>query len=168
MGDTVNLTQEEAIKKMKEMAEDIQMCMFCTYDAKHQMQTAPMSTNSIDDDGTYWFLSAKDSTRNADLLANPATDLIYAKPSSSSYLAVRGSSEITYDRNKIEELWNPIVKTWFTEGTDDPNISVIKFTPSEAYYWDTKNGKMVSFLKIAVGAVIGKTMDDGIEGKLTV
>ncbi len=168
MADKQHLVNQDAISKMKEMAEDIKTCMFCTYDAQHVMQTAPMSVNEIDDDGTFWFLSTKESTRNEDLEANSATDLIFAQPGSSSYLSVRGKSEVLYDRNKIDELWNGILKTWFTEGKDDPNISVIKFTPEEAYYWDTKNGKMVSFLKIAVGAVIGKTMDDGIQGKLEV
>jgi general stress protein 26 len=168
MADKQNLANQDAIKKMKELAEDIKICMFCTYDAQHVMQTAPMNANEIDEDGTFWFLSTKDSTRNKDIEADSATDLIFAQPSSSSYLSVRGKSEVLYDRKKIDDLWNGIVKTWFTEGKDDPNISIIKFTPEEAYYWDTKNGKMVSFLKIAVGAITGKTMDDGIQGKLQV
>ena len=166
MGDKQNLTNQDAIKKMKDMAEEIKICMFCTYNAQQVMETAPMSANQIDDDGTFWFLSTKESTRNADIQSNSATDLIFAQPSKENYLSVHGKSEILYDKSKIDELWNPIVKAWFTEGKDDPRISVIKFTPQEAYYWDTKHGKMISLLKIAVGAVTGKTMDDGIEGKL--
>lgn len=168
MSDQQNLTNEDAIKKMKEMAEDIKICMFCTYDTQQVMQTAPMSASEIDDDGTFWFLSTNESTRNADIQNNPATDLIFANPGTSSYLSVRGRSEVIYDKQKLDDLWNPIVKTWFTEGKDDPRISIIRFTPEEAYYWDTKNGKMVSFLKIAVGAVLGKNLDDGIQGKLSV
>jgi general stress protein 26 len=168
MADKENLSNQDAIKKMKDMAEEIQICMFCTYDAQNKMQTAPMNANQIDDDGTFWFLSTKDSTRNIDIQANSVTDLIFAQPSKSNYLSIRGTSEILHDKQKIDDLWNPMVKTWFTEGKDDPNITVIKFTPEEAYYWDTKNGKMVSFLKIALGAVTGKTMDDGIQGKLIV
>jgi general stress protein 26 len=168
MADKQNLSNQDAIKKMKDMAEEVQICMFCTYDAQNKMQTAPMSANQIDDDGTFWFLSTKESTRNSDIQGNNSTDLIFAQPSKSNYISIRGTSEILYDKQKINDLWNPIVKTWFTEGKDDPSISIIKFTPEEAYYWDTKNGKMISFLKIAVGAVTGKTMDDGIQGKLKV
>ena len=168
MGDTKNLINKEAIDKMKELAEEIKMCMFCTYDTTGRLQTAPMSTNTADEDGTLWFLSTKESQRNTDLQANATTDLIFSQPGKETYMSVHGRSEVLYDKDKIEELWNPIVKTWFTEGKDDPKISVIKFTPDEAYYWDTKNGKMVSFLKILAGAITGKTMDDGIEGKLKV
>ena len=45
---------------------------------------------------------------------------------------------------------------------------MIKVEPSEAYYWDNKHGNLVAFLKMAVGAAIGKTLDDSIEGKLNV
>jgi hypothetical protein len=40
--------------------------------------------------------------------------------------------------------------------------------PVDAYYWDTKNNKLVSLLKIGAAIVTGKSMDDGIEGELEV
>jgi general stress protein 26 len=75
---------------------------------------------------------------------------------------------VSRDSAKIKELWNFILKTWFTEGEDDPRITVIKVVPTEAYYWDTKHGKAVAGAKMLVGAVIGKTLDDSIEGKIKV
>jgi general stress protein 26 len=59
-----------------------------------------------------------------------------------------------------------VVKAWFQEGPEDPNLSLIKFTPSEGFYWDTKNGKMVAFAKILTSIISGKTMDDSVEGTL--
>jgi general stress protein 26 len=73
---------------------------------------------------------------------------------------------ISTDRKKIKELWSPIAKTWFTEGVDDPRLSVIKVTPTQGYYWDTKHGLAVAGVKMLIGAVLKKTMDDGIQGKL--
>jgi general stress protein 26 len=46
-----------------------------------------------------------------------------------------------------------MAKTWFKEGKEDPNISLIKVIPEDAYYWDTKNNKMVSLIKFAMGAI---------------
>lgn len=60
------------------------------------------------------------------------------------------------------------MKTWFTEGIDDPRITVIKVTPSAGYYWDTKHGQFVAGIKMLLGAAIGQTLDDSIEGKLRV
>ena len=60
------------------------------------------------------------------------------------------------------------MKTWFTEGVDDPRITAIKFTPKSGYYWDTKHGTAVAGVKMLVGAAIGKTLDDSIEGELRI
>ncbi len=81
-------------------------------------------------------------------------------------MQLNGTAAISTDREKIKELWSPIAKTWFTEGVDDPRISVIKVTPTQGYYWDTKHGLAVAGVKMLIGAVLKKTMDDGIQGKL--
>jgi general stress protein 26 len=81
---------------------------------------------------------------------------------------LNGEATISRDREKIEELWSKIVETWFTEGKDDPRVTIIKVTPTEGYYWDTKHGLAVAGVKMLIGAVTKKTMDDSIQGKLKV
>jgi general stress protein 26 len=71
---------------------------------------------------------------------------------------------VSRDKEKIRELWSPVIKRWFTEGVDDPRITVIKVTPTDGYYWDTKHGGAVAGAKMLIGAAIGKTFDDSIEG----
>ena len=60
----------------------------------------------------------------------------------------------------------PLLKTWFTEGEDDPRITVIAVDPLGGYYWDNKHGKAIAGIKMLVGAATGKTLDDSIEGTL--
>ena len=55
---------------------------------------------------------------------------------------------------------------WFTEGVDDPRITVIEIEPFDGYYWDTKHGNAVVGIKMLIGAALGKTLDDSIEGTL--
>ena len=64
--------------------------------------------------------------------------------------------------------FSPLIKTWFTEGEDDPRITVIRVRPTEGYYWDTKHGLGVAGVKMLIGAALGKTMDDSIQGRLDV
>src|SRR5215207_5521339 len=33
------------------------------------------------------------------------------------------ASDSRKDREKIKELWSPMIQTWFTEGQDDPRIT---------------------------------------------
>jgi hypothetical protein len=57
-------------------------------------------------------------------------------------------------------------KAWFTKGEDDPEITAIWVKPTDAYYWVTKNTKMISLIKIFSSVLTGKTSDDGVEGKM--
>ena len=120
----------------------------------------------IDDDGTLWFLSASDSHKNRHIQEDPYVQLLFKGSDYSDFLTLYGEATITTDKSKIHELWEPVLKTWFTEGKDDPRITVIRFEPIEGYYWDTKHGQVVAFAKQLIGAALGKTLDDSIEGKI--
>ncbi|MDO9374800.1 MAG: pyridoxamine 5'-phosphate oxidase family protein [Bacteroidota bacterium] len=164
-----DLTGEKGIAKMKTLADKAGTCFFCTQiGANERFSTRPMSFQKLDDDGTFWFLSANDSNKNREIEADSSIQLLFQGSSYSDFLNVYGEASINQDKAVIKELWNPILKTWFTEGIDDPRISVIKVVPSEAYYWDTKHPQVVGLIKRMVGAAIGKTLDDSIEGTITV
>ena len=164
MGDHKDLRNESAADKIKDLADDIKTCMYCTY-KDEKLQSRPMSVQEIDDDGNLWFLSDKNSNKNFEINLNPKVELFFAQPHD-KFLTLHGNATILYDRRKIKELWNPIIKVWMPEGEDDPNLSIIKVTPEDGYYWNNKNGKMVAIAKMTVAFVTGKTMDDGIEGNL--
>ena len=59
-----------------------------------------------------------------------------------------------------------MVKTWFPDGKDDANLTLICVCPEKVHYWDVKDGKLVAMAKILVGAVTGNPKDIGIEGDL--
>jgi len=113
-----------------------------------------------------WFLSANDSHKNLELQRDPAVRLYFQGAEHSAFMVLTGTARITTDKHTIHALWEPLLKTWFTEGEDDPRITAIGFTPQGGYYWDNKHGRAVAGIKMLVGAAIGKTLDDSIEGTL--
>lgn len=162
-----NLFKEDAIKKIKALSEKSKTCFFSTFvKSDKKVRTRPMSFQKIDDDGTFWFLSASDSHKNKEIDENNEVQLLFQGSSYSDFLSLFGVAKISKDRGKIEELWEPILKAWFTEGIDDPRITVIEVKITEGYYWDNKNGNAIALIKTAIGAAVGKTLDDSIEGKL--
>lgn len=164
-----DLHGKAAIKKMKSLAEKASTCFFCTSIRQGKpFDTRPMSVQQIDDEGNFWFLSAKDSFKNEELSDDRAVQMLFQGSSYSDFLVVYGMATISQDKEKIKELWNPMIKTWFTEGVDDPRITVIKVAPEEGYYWDTKHNQAVGFIKRIAGAIMGKTLDDSIEGEIKV
>ncbi|MCJ8210891.1 pyridoxamine 5'-phosphate oxidase family protein [Mucilaginibacter sp. RS28] len=164
-----NLEGQEAYEKIKELAEGAESCFFITnIKTGIPLSVRPMSIQKIDDEGNIWFLSAKDSHKNEEISTDPFVHLLFQGGAHSNFLNIYGLATISDDKEKIKELWQPILKTWFTEGEDDPRISVVKVEPTEGYYWDNKHGNAIAFAKQAIGAVLGKTLDDSIEGKLEI
>jgi general stress protein 26 len=162
-----DLHADQAIDKIKEVAEAIESCFFCTeVGPAAPPATRPMAVQQVDDQGNLWFLSADDSHKNAELAVNPAVRLYFQRSAHSGFMQLDGIGMISRDKAKIKELWKPILKTWFTEGEDDPRITVISVKPATGYYWDNKHGNAIAGVKMMIGATIGKTMDDSIEGKL--
>lgn len=162
---TKNLYSTEAKEKIKELAEKIDFTMLVTDLKSQPFHTVPMSTKKVDKEGNIWFLSNKTSDHNANIEREKKAHLIYSDKGNFEFLSVYGRATISVDRNKIEELYGSGDDAWF-DGVDDPNITTIKIEPDDVHYWDTKNGKVVSLLKMARGAITGNEPDLGVEGKL--
>lgn len=177
--DSINRNQPEdnrddlvgtaALEKLRELVTQAKTGFFCTAIATgDSLGARPMSVQQVADDGSLWFLSANDSRKNAEIAQDPRVTLHFQGGPHSDFLTVRGRAEITTDRAIIHELWEPIVRTWFTEGKDDPRITAIRVVPEQAYYWDTKHGTAVAGVKMLIGAATGVTLDDSVEGTLRV
>lgn len=164
---TENKYNEEAKKKIKELTEEIETSMMVTALGKSPLQAVPMTQKKIDMHGDIWFLSPGDSDHNQNIAKNKEVQLLYSDPSSKKFLSVFAEAEIVVEQSILEELYSSISDNWF-DGTNDPNLTALKITPKEAYYWDTKTNKLVSLFKMGVGAVTGKKADVGEKGKLSV
>lgn len=161
-----DLRGEAAIARIREMAEG-QTCFFCTHGNGTSASSArPMGVLKVDDQGSLWFLSSRDSVKNQELENDGDVHLYFQGPGRAEFMELHGYATISTDRAKIDELWTPMARTWFTEGRDDPRITVIRVTPSDGYYWDTRHNQAVAGTKMLVGAAIGKTLDDSVQGTL--
>ena len=163
-----DLNNKEAVDKLISMVKDINVAIFCTELTKTPLQSRPMSVQDVDDQGNLWFISSSTSNKNFEILKDSQVQLFFANNSSSQYISIYGNATIYKDQDKIDELWSPVIKAWFEDGKNDPRVTVIKVTPSDAYYWDTKDGKIISLLKMAGSAIFGTTSDVGVEGKLNI
>lgn len=160
---------QAAVDKLKEIVKTAPTCFFCTAVATGGSGGArPMNVREVDDEGNLWFLSASDSHKNQELALDPSVQLYFQGSDHSDFMQLSGHATISKDRAKIKALWSKLVETWFTEGLDDPRVTVIKVTPLDGYYWDTKHGMAVAGVKMLIGAVLRKTMDDSVQGKLKV
>ncbi|AZI23236.1 general stress protein [Chryseobacterium taklimakanense] len=167
---TQNLHSQEAVKKLKELSESARTCMFCTELSTLPNNARPMSLQECDQEGNLWFISSSDSNKNFEIKDDNRVQLYFMNNGSSEYLSIFGKAYIYTDKNTIEDKWSSFANAWFEEGKDDPKVTIIRVTPDETYYWDTKAGKFVSMVTFIASAVTGIKTDnsDGVEGNLTV
>lgn len=164
-----NLFGPGALAKIRELVKKAETCFFCTaITAGRPVATRPMAVREVDDSGALWFLSANDSHKNQEVARDPTVQLLFQGSPHSDFLMLYGRARIVTSEDKIRELWSPLLKTWFTGGIDDPRITAIEVRPQDGYYWDTKHNQAIAFAKMAIGAAIGKTLDDSIEGHVRV
>jgi general stress protein 26 len=162
-----DLIGEDAVHKIRDFVESTPGCFFCTNDAHGGPGDArPMTALQVDALGNLWFISASDSLKNQELAADPSATLYFQGAAQSEFLHLEGVATVSRDAAKLRELWSFTMRTWFSGGEQDPRITVIKFAPTYGYYWDTRHGRAVASVKMLLGAVLGKTMDDSIEGRL--
>lgn len=169
MSNTENLNNKAAIDKLKSLVDDIKICLFCTDLKTDDGSTCrPLTGLKVCDKGNIWFFSEKNSDKNKAIAGDKKVQLFFSHPPKSSYLVVNGEAEVIIDRAKIDELWTPFAKIWFKDGKDDPNISIIKVSPTTAYYWDTEGNRMVNFFKMVTSVITGTNLVTGNQGTLTV
>ncbi len=151
------MTKEETLKTVGEKIKGMHTCMFVTMNGTEH-RGRPLATQDVDFDGSVWFMTQADSRKVSDIKANNHVALMYGD-GSIKFVSMDGTAELSQDKAKIKELWNPFYKAWF-ENEDDPNIMLIKVSVTSGEYWDHKGGKLGAYADMAVSAVTGKTMED--------
>lgn len=162
---TENLNNTDALKKMRKLVGDIDFCMMLTDLDTKPISAIPMSTKKVDEAGNIWFLSGKDSEHNSNISKDSKTQLLYSDNSDMEFISIYGSSSIHIDKDTIHELYSKSDDAWF-EDKNDPDITAIKFAPTDAYYWDTKQNKYIALFKKGLASLTGDKVDVGEKGKL--
>jgi general stress protein 26 len=162
-----NLKSQEAIEKLKKMVDSIDIGMVCSRPGKDgEIHAVPMSRQEVDEEGNIWYLFNAESETHANLSKNPHITILFSDIKAYEFLSLDGHAEIFRDQERIDKYWNKFMEAWFEKGKEDPSIRVLKVITDEAYYWDNKSNKVVTFMKVAASAISGKKMDIGRSGEL--
>ena len=155
------------LQKLRELVKDIDFCMLTTMDETGDLRSRPMSSNGdIDPDGDIWFFTSASSHKVSEIEKLPKVNVSFADPDNQHYISISGTAQLVRDRNKIEELWRPEFKMWFPEGTDDPDIALLRVSLEKAEYWDSPSSTVGFMLNFISSLVTGKEADHGENKKL--
>lgn len=163
---TEHKTRAEAISKLGEMTKDIRIAMFTTTESDGTLHSRPMAMQNRDFDGDLWFFTGASSGKVSDIQQDQHVNVGFAAPDDNRYVSVSGTASLVRDQAKIKEMWNPILKAWFPDGLNDPDLALLRVDVHQAEYWDSSSSTMVQIAGFIKAIVTGKQADGGENEKI--
>ncbi len=151
------------LNKLSELIADISVAML-TLDSGNGLVSHPMRLLEIDDQGALWFFTDVRTGRVGHL---SVANLSFSDESRGIYVSISGYGEVEKDAEHIERLWTPLARPWFPDGPQSPNLTLLKFTPNAAEYWDAPRSKMMRMFGLAISVVAGEPIGLGEHDTLT-
>jgi len=146
--------------------QDIRFTMFITHQG-NGVHARPMTTLQATDHGSLWFFGVRKSELVEEVAADSRIGLAYADNGGGTYAFVSGRGYLREDQAKVEELWNPIHKAWYS-GPEDPDLQLIEVVVETAEYWDSPDSGVFRFLGILRAAVTDEEHEVGEHGEIEV
>jgi len=135
---------EDVKTRLVEALKRLDTVMVTTTAQNGTMHGRPMAIADIEQDGTLWFVTGKDSGKTDEIRSDSRA--VVTGQEKGLYVSVSGRIELVDDRARIRELWRDSWKVWFPNGKDDPNIVLIRVRPEIGEYWDQQGSKGIQYL----------------------
>lgn len=158
--------RSETITRLGELIKDIRMAMLTTVEDDGSLRSRPMATQEEEFDGDLWFFTQASSPKVGDIEHERKVNVVYAAPDKQRYVSISGSAQIVRDPQKMKQLWKPILKAWFPDGLEDPDLALLKVNAQKAEYWDDSSSKVGNLIELVKSLATGKEAEMGENRKL--
>ena len=125
------------IKKLGELMKGIKFAMLTTVEEDGSLHSRPMATQEVEFDGDLWFFTHVSSPKVWEAQQHRQVSVTFEDPGKSKFIATSGVAQLIRDREKMKELWTPVLKIFFANGLEDPDLGLIKVSVERAEYWDS-------------------------------
>jgi general stress protein 26 len=157
--------RQASIARLASLIEGIKIAMLTTRSPSGSLVSRPLGTQEVEFDGDLWFATSIDSPKVKEIEADPRVNVAYASSAKNTYVSVSGRAKVSQDRDKIDSLWSPAMKTFFPGGKDDSSLCLIHVEVESAEYWDgpgTALGKALYFVMAAITDNPGTMTDNEV------
>jgi general stress protein 26 len=151
---------------LKTLLDGIDVAMLTVVEPDGTLQSRPMQTQQIGDDGTLWFFASRSSHQVAVEQTAPSVNLVYVHSGKQRYVSVTGRVSVIEDRAKMRELWSPPAKIWFKGGPDDPDLVLLRVDVDHADYWDGPSNAVTRLIGFATAMITGRDSALGTRGRV--
>ena len=154
-------------EKLKEMIKDIDLCMLTTVDEMGSLHSRPMSLNSdVDNNGDLWFFTSSNSHKASEIERMSKVNVSFVDTKGQRYISISGNAQLVNDRQKIKELWKPILKAWFPDGPDQADVALLRVNVEKAEFWDGPASTVAEAISFVSAIFTGKQVELGENKKI--
>jgi len=151
---------------LKELLESFDTAMLITHDGE-TVHARPMGVAGVEGASTLWFVTGDNSPKAQEIKNDQRVSATFQ--GRFNFVALSGLASLVRDQKKIDELWQTSWQAWFPNGKEDPNITLIRVTVTDAEFWDMAGTKGIRYaFEVAKAVVTGDTPDitKGQHGRL--
>ncbi|MES2964353.1 MAG: pyridoxamine 5'-phosphate oxidase family protein [Bdellovibrionota bacterium] len=160
-------TEPNDIQILAEKISGIRTAMLTTIDRDGVLRSRPMATQEFDLDGRLWFFTKDHSAKVNSIQSDQHVNVAFTDDASKRWVSIAGRARLVRDRKKMQELWTPMLKVWFKDGIDDPELALICVDVESAQYWDSPSGPIMMLAGFAKQLLTGQALaPDQSEKKL--
>lgn len=138
--------------KLLNMIDNFDTAMLVTHHPRHGLDARPMAIAQMEEDGSLWFATSKDSGKMIDIDAD--SHVAVTLQGGNQFISMSGSIRVSDDQAKINEIWQEAWKVWFPGGKTDPSITLLHLIPDRGEFWDNSGFQGVKYLMKAGKAYV--------------
>ena len=138
--------------------------MLTTIDEDGGIYSCPMTLQQVAD-GAMWFFTSTMTPTAKSIERDPRVG-VSLMGEDNFYASVYGTASLVSDRAKVRELWDTMVKAWFPQGVEDPNLVLVRLDIARGEYWDSDQNSMLKMLEIGKALATGRRAEIGEKGTL--
>ncbi|MFS4446469.1 pyridoxamine 5'-phosphate oxidase family protein [Maribacter sp. 2307UL18-2] len=154
---------KDGLQKMRSLLANTRVFMMATNLDKIPFSVCPMTLQDMDEQGDLWFFTPRDSDHFRAIEEDNRVQLIISNEQEQTYLSIYGNATHIVDDEKLNQLWNPMLKAWFN-GKNDPNLALLNINMESAYFWNNDENNMVSLYHLIQAARTGNKSEMGEKG----
>lgn len=149
--------RKESIQKIATILNDIKSGMMTTISPRNEFHSRPMMQQHFDTiQHELWFFTGRNSGKVDEIQKDSRVNISFSAPSSGAFASLYGHARIVDDKVKAEALWSPLLLTWFPQGLEDPNVTLICVKLHSAEYWDT-SASLIEMIGFSTALFTGQT-----------
>jgi general stress protein 26 len=122
----------------------------------------PMTAFADKAEGALWFFCKRSNDLVKESAAGHSAMFCVMSKDQEFQACLGGELTEDRDREKIGRFWNAVAAAWFPDGKDDPELTLLKFTPADALVWASRSGPLRFAWEIAKANATHQEPDVGV------